>query len=464
MYAILLLCLISVIAFWLSRQVPGDAVMDYISIDEGGIYTSDNPLNARDAYERVAHKRGLDLPPFYFTVSPAHIPDSVHRILPFADRDAVRSWIVISKDGKTSLLLYHQLISGLMYSCSAAHENFRRAELCQFYHIALTMPDPDIIRQNAVAVQSSFVNDSLVDKEIIASVSNVIETINMLVNSPSQNVQSQWIPQITWHGTDNQYHQWMTSLLTQRPLISLADGRNAWSKIYDAFKWTLLLNGFALLFAIVLGTLIGVWSATHDGKRSERITNWILFALFALPSFWLGTLFIYFFASGEWLAIFPPGGLGSHESADNFLQKLGILFTHFFLPVTCLTAGALAYVSRQMKQSIQHEFGQPYVSSLKTLGVSDKTIVRRHVIKNALFPLITIIGGSVPALLSGSLVIEVIFSIPGMGRLMFNSLLAQDWPVVFPILMLGALITIVSYILTDLIYKWADPRVKTIES
>ena len=81
--------------------------------------------------------------------------------------------------------------------------------------------------------------------------------------------------------------------------------------------------------------------------------------------------------------------------------------------------------------------------------------------RNALFPIITIAGGSIPALLSGSLIIEVIFSIPGMGRLMFNSLLARDWAVAFPVLMLGSLVTILSYQLTDMIYKWADPRVKT---
>jgi len=85
------------------------------------------------------------------------------------------------------------------------------------------------------------------------------------------------------------------------------------------------------------------------------------------------------------------------------------------------------------------------------------------VIRNALFPVITIIGGSIPALLSGSLIIEVIYSIPGMGRLMYNSLLAHDWPVVFPVLMLGASITVFSYLLTDIVYKWADPRVKTLQ-
>ncbi|MGB3079490.1 MAG: ABC transporter permease, partial [Saprospiraceae bacterium] len=275
-------------------------------------------------------------------------------------------------------------------------------------------------------------------------------------------VATTWLPLIEWNGTHNQYHQWMSGLLSQRPLTSLVDGLNAWTKIFDALKWTLLLNGLAFLLAILLGVGIGIWSGAHDGMPLERIINWILFALFALPSFWLGTLFIYSLTSGEWLSIFPSGGLGSYQRAGSVIEKWSILFSHLLLPVMCLTLGALAYVSRQMKQSVLHQMEQPYVKALRAQGISERTILKKHVIRNALFPVITIIGGSVPALLSGSLIVEVIFSIPGMGRLMYNSLLAHDWPVVFPVLMLGAAITVFSYVLTDVVYKWADPRVKTV--
>jgi peptide/nickel transport system permease protein len=284
-----------------------------------------------------------------------------------------------------------------------------------------------------------------------------------MMNSSSSIAGFQWVPNIRWNGTQNQYHLWMTGLLNQKPLTSLVDGRNAWMKIYDALKWTILLNGFAFLLSILSGVALGIWSGTHEGKPLEKIINWILFALFALPSFWLGTLFIYFFASGEWLSIFPAGGLGPYQSARNFIERFRILFSHLFLPVMCLTLGALAYVSRQMKQSIRHEFNQSYVDMLRTQGISEKTIVNKHVIRNSLFPVITMIGGSVPVLLSGSLIIEVIFSIPGMGRLMYTSLLSRDWPVAFPILMFSAVITILSYMMTDIIYKWADPRVKVVE-
>ena len=144
-------------------------------------------------------------------------------------------------------------------------------------------------------------------------------------------------------------------------------------------------------------------------------------------------------------------------------EKSVIIARHFTLPVLCLAMGSLAYVSRQMKQSVLNQFGQPYVMALRAQGIAEKNILRKHVIRNALFPMITMIGGALPALLSGSLIIEVIFSIPGMGRLLYTSLMARDWPVVFPVLMLGAVVTVIAYILTDVIYKWADPRVKSLE-
>jgi peptide/nickel transport system permease protein len=271
------------------------------------------------------------------------------------------------------------------------------------------------------------------------------------------------LPAIRWNGTNNQYHHWMSGFINRTPLTSLIDGRDAWTKIGEALKLTLLINGLAFFLAVWLGILIGKWSALHDGTTFEKWTSIILFAFFAIPSFWLATLLIFFFSSGEWLSLFPTGGLGRIEHAENLFTRIGILLYHLILPVSCLALGVLAYVSRQMKQSVSHELTQPFVGALRTMGISEKTIVNKHVMRNAWFPLITMIGKSFPELISGSMIVEVIFSIPGMGRLMYTSLLARDWPVVFPILMLVATVTILAYTVADIIYKAVDPRVKTLE-
>ncbi|MEP6794806.1 MAG: ABC transporter permease [Saprospiraceae bacterium] len=460
--AILLLWIISIIAFWLSKLAPGDEVMDYLSIDDSRYNINSNPLELQNAYLQIAHRRGLDLPMFYWSISPGYYPTHVNLVLPLDERKSLKSWIDQSKNGNESVLLHDQLKSGLQIYCTNSNSIPFYNVLCQNFNNALKTNDLQLLQKNMLSVKDVLLKDTISNPEITDQLSGILTLCGKLLQKENSELVTTWLPLIEWNGTHNQYHQWMSGLISQRPLTSLVDGLNAWTKIYDALKWTLLLNGIAFLLAIILGVRIGIWSGAHDGRPIERIVNWILFALFALPSFWLGTLFIYSLTSGEWLSIFPSGGLGSYQRAGSVIEKWSILFSHLFLPVMCLALGALAYVSRQMKQSILHQLQQPYVKALRAQGISERTIMRRHVIRNSLFPVITIIGGSVPALLSGSLIVEVIFSIPGMGRLMYNSLLAHDWPVVFPVLMLGAAITIFSYVLTDVVYKWADPRVKTV--
>lgn len=450
-YVVLLLWIVSIISFWLSKQVPGDEVLDYLSIDDRGYNAGQNPAEQRKSYQRVAALRGFNLPAFYFSITPSYTNDSINSILPIEDRRIVTSWAEEKGNGQLAFEAYKKLIKGLYSACTV------QSDLCSFYNQILSIPRIHELNTYARVVRDSLLSDTLIllsKKDAINEVVSISETL-IQASGPSE-----IMPNIKWNGTRNQYHRWMTGLLFQKPLTSLVDGRNAWSKVYDALKWTLLLNGFAFIISILLGVSIGIWSGKKDGTYAERLINGFLFALFAVPSFWLATVFIYLFSSGEWLSVFPSGGLGDYHNARNVPEKVWILTKHLFLPVMCLALGALAFVSRQMKQSIQHEYLQPYVSMLRAQGISEKTILQKHVKRNALFPLITMMGGSIPALLSGSLIIEVIFSIPGMGRLMYNSILARDWPVVFPVLMLVAFVTIVSYILADIIYKWADPRVK----
>ncbi len=462
--ALALLGVISIIAFYLSKLVPGDEVLDYLSLDDSKYAASVDPLEQRKAYARVAKKRGLDLPLFYLSVLPSSYPDSLFLILPVSDRHTLKKWARSTNKKEAVMDLYRDLQSGLRHACPKADTSDAANQLCQTIRELMNTPDLFSAHHKILRTYHLLSKDSTAPSGTMAILDKFNHHIEQLIRSPQKLKAMEWLPSFYWHGSHNQYHQWMAGFITFRPLTSLIDGRNAWSKIFDALKWTLLLNGLAFILAIILGVLIGLWSGTYDGLKKESVINIILFTLFALPSFWLATLFIYFLSSGEWLSIFPAGGLGPYHGEANFFKKWAVLLTHLTLPVLCLSLGSLAYISRQMKQSVINQFHQPYVLSLRTLGVSEKTILRKHIFKNALFPVITMIGGALPVLLSGSLIIEVIFSIPGMGRLMYTSLVAHDWPVVFPILMFGAAITVLSYILTDIVYKWADPRVKSMET
>jgi len=459
LYAFLWLWVISILAFWLSKEVPGDEILDYLSIETDAYSTSFNPDQQREAYNHVAQKRGLDLPFFYVSLHKGIYPKTLFSIFPLDDRHAVTAWIKQSHDSNGAMQLYASLRNILHYSCSKVISSNIADSCCTEIHASLIEPDVQRLHAQVSNLQHQIEMDGQ-DSILIKMINEVQAKSNALLTTQALSF-SEYLPTITWNSSHNQYHQWMSGLLSLQPLASLVDGRNAWTKILEALKWTLILNGLAFLIAIGLGVIIGIWSGMRDGKKKEKWVSVMLFTFFAIPSFWLATVLIFLFSSGEWLSLFPPGGLGQYQAAHTVFEKWGIIAYHLVLPVFCLAIGSLAYISRQMKQSVQHEWSQPYVFSLRTLGISEKTILRKHVIRNALFPLITMIGNALPAILSGSLIIEVIFSIPGMGRLMFTSLMARDWPVVFPILMLGATVTVLAYTLTDVIYKWLDPRVKT---
>jgi peptide/nickel transport system permease protein len=458
-FAFLWLWVISILAFWLSKQVPGDEVLDYLSIENETFSKSLNPYQQREAYQQTAHKRGLDLPLFYFSLDKGIYPQSLETIFPEEDRNAIKGWINASHNSRGSMEFYSSLRQSLQSSCSNSSISPLADASCRKIHAMLIQPDINIVYSslNELFQQSKTGNDLI----LINQLTNAKALSNNLQVKHKLSV-VEFLPSFHWNGSKNQYHRWMTGLITLKPMVSLIDGRNAWTKIGEALKWTFILNGLAFILAIFLGVVIGIWSGVRDGSRKEKWASIILFTFFAIPAFWLATLLIFLLASGEWLSILPPGGLGNYHVANSIWEKWGIIGMHLILPVFCLTIGSLAYISRQMKQSVLHEYSQPYISSLRALGISEKTILRKHIIRNALFPMITMMGNAFPAIISGSLIIEVIFSIPGMGRLMFNSLMARDWPVVFPILMLGATVTIISYTLTDIVYKWLDPRVKSL--
>ena len=459
LYAFLWLWVISILAFWLSKQVPGDEILDYLSIETDAYSTAINPDQQREAYTHVAQKRGLDLPFFYVSLHKGIYPKALFSIFPLDDRQAVTAWINQSHDSQSAMELYASLRTILNYACNKGISSIIADTCCREIHASLIESNIQQLNIQVNNLQHQIEQDGQ-DSILITMIKDVhLQSTALLKTHPLSF--NEYLPSITWNSSHNQYHHWISGLLSLQPLASLVDGRNAWTKILEALKWTLILNGLSFLFAIGLGVMIGIWSGTNDGKRKEKWVSVLLFTFFAIPSFWLATLLIFLFSSGEWLSVFPPGGLGPYQTAHSVFEKWSIVAYHLILPVFCLAIGSLAYISRQMKQSVQHEWSQPYIFSLRTMGISEKTLLRKHVIRNALFPMITMMGNAIPAILSGSLIIEVIFSVPGMGRLMFTSLMARDWPVVFPILMLGATVTVLAYTVTDVIYKWLDPRVKT---
>lgn len=266
------------------------------------------------------------------------------------------------------------------------------------------------------------------------------------------------VPTFHWYGFNNQYHQWIFS-----PGNSIVDGRPVRSKIGRSLVWTLFLVLTSVVLSYTLGILIGLGLASMKSKVLQNIMEGILFGLYAIPVFWLATLLLVFFTTkeyGAWTNIFPSVGLSPIDLGEAWYSRIVNYGRQLILPCVILVLHNLAFLSTLTKRNIEQAQKMDFVQTAKAYGFSRKYVLFRDVLPFSLIPLITSISSAIPSAIGGSLVIEIIFNIPGMGRLLYHSILNYDWPVVFPVVMLIAVFAIISFLLADIAYRLVDPRIK----
>ncbi len=240
---------------------------------------------------------------------------------------------------------------------------------------------------------------------------------------------------------------------------SFSDGEKVTEKISKAIPVTLFLNGLALFFIFFIGIPIGMFGAVKKDSRPDHFFTVFTMAGFSMPTFWLSLVVMSFF--GVRLHLLPVSGLFSFNFEDMTLsEKAADLARHLALPVFVSTVTGLAGISRFMRSSMLEVLRENYICTARAKGLPESKVLYGHALKNALLPVITILGLSVPGLLGGSVVFESIFSIPGMGRLFFNSVFSRDYPVIMGILVLGAVLTLIGNFLADLAYRFVDPRIR----
>jgi peptide/nickel transport system permease protein len=258
-----------------------------------------------------------------------------------------------------------------------------------------------------------------------------------------------------------QYIRWLGRIVRLDFGESLVDHRPVMQKIKEALPITLALN-FASIFLIYLISIpTGVVSAVRRGGVIDRFTMLLLLILYSLPSFWVASMLITYLAGGEHLNLFPVVGYRSLDPVPGgwWGQLLDIVW-HLVLPVVCLTYGGLAFLSRFTRGVLLEVLGEEYLITARAKGIPERQVIWRHAFRNALIPMTTLLGTLLPALLGGSVIIEQIFSIPGMGRLGFQSILSRDYPTIMAIATIQALVTLFGLLLVDLVYIAVDPRIR----
>lgn len=238
------------------------------------------------------------------------------------------------------------------------------------------------------------------------------------------------------------------SVLFNRPILGV---------IAERIPVTLLLMGSATALSFLLGSLLGVVAGARPGSAADRVLSIGSLALYAIPSFWLGLVLTIVFAIQ--LRWFPTAGIETIASGKAGIERTLDIARHLVLPVTSLGLIYLALYLRMMRAGMAEVWRHDFVRALKARGISRRRIVWAHVARNALLPLITLLGVQAAAMLGGSVVIESVFSVPGLGRLAQEAVAARDTPLLLGVILVSALFVIFVNLLVDLLYTWLDPRI-----
>lgn len=222
---------------------------------------------------------------------------------------------------------------------------------------------------------------------------------------------------------------------------------------------TFMLNLLEMVIIFLIALPIGISSATHRNSLYDKITTTIVFVGFAMPSFWLALLLMMLF--GIYLHILPISGLKSMDYESLSLAgKILDRARHLVLPVFVSSFGGLAGLSRYMRAGMLEVIRQDYITVARAKGLTEKRVIYKHALRNALLPIITLLGLSVPGLIGGSVIFENIFGIPGMGQLFYMGVMTRDYPLVMGILTIGAILTLLGNLMADIGYMLADPRIR----
>jgi peptide/nickel transport system permease protein len=255
--------------------------------------------------------------------------------------------------------------------------------------------------------------------------------------------------------------------LAHGDMIFFQTEQTIWKELWEALKITMLLNLIVFTLIYVAAVPLGIVSAAYPHSTFDRFSTMGLFVLYSLPSFWVAEL-LRQLVMQKWLwsslgfgdVQWPIMGLKSqHFGSMTTIQQFGDYVRHIVLPVLCLTYGGLAYVSRQMRAGMLEVIRQDYIRTAEAKGCGKARVILVHALRNSLFPIITLLASLLPFLVGGSVIIEVIFNIHGMGLLSYEGVLRREYDLVMTTLMLSAVLTLVGILVSDVLYVIVNPRV-----
>ncbi len=420
--------------------------------------------------QQLSHRLGLDLPSFYFSIHALAEPDTFYRIYPESERETLQrlyrqygNWNTVSDYYKNLKFFQQEVIAHRLKNneqqfdkiekCLAALLNFKGSE---------TGYDASILNgDDFKQVTAARSNDDILSnayQELLHSWQKLKQCEPNWRN---------YIPVISFDAK-NRFQQWMfgneysNGVLKGDFGISYTTQQPVWYELLPKIKWSLFITFTALLISVLIAFPLGVFVVKHPQSFLNRVLQVYYNLAFAAPVFWVATLLLFLFANQSFLRIFPAYGVQPLLGFDdeNMLSKIFITAWHLVLPLICYSYSSIALLAYTLQHSLSDVMKQDFIRTAFSKGLSLKQVINRHALRNAILPLVTLISNFFPAAIAGSVIIENIFSIPGMGNAIVNSVYTQNYPVLVAILILTGFFTLAGYLLADLVYRMIDPRIK----
>lgn len=467
-----MLFLVTLLGFLLLVSAPGDPLDQLVPA-----LSSKNAEEYKSQKSYWSKRLGLDLPVFYFSVKQWSEPDDLYKIRDSEKLKLYKSLLnhtgnqaavdTYLKRFESTEVLFEKEIKKLKsdssYStCNSCQEREKR--VLSSLHILRHATAEDLMSEHIGIV--SFCAADL-SKEFGAAASGLNEAYSALLHTKTR--YKNFIPKIAWYGIHNRYHLWLFGNGTSNGVIrgdfgiSYAHKQPVLAVISDKLIWSLFFSLLSIILAYLVSIPIGMRLAQKPHTATNRIIQSGLFLLYSTPVFFGGVLLLMLFANPDTLSIFPPSGIkpiGGYDDDAGIFGKIYDSLPYIVLPLICYTYSSLAYISRLTQVSLMEQLPLDYIKTARAKGLSDKAIIRKHALKNSLLPLITVFSAVFPSIIGGSVIIESIFTIPGMGQETVKAIIAKDYPVVIAVITLSCLLTMLSYLLADILYAWADPRIR----
>jgi len=476
---------ITLLGFAIMVSAPGDPVERMVVAAQSGGEIGSQTANQVEQKIYWNKKLGLDLPIFYLSLSSKAHSDTLYRMYDRNEQSAL------------------ERLTGQFGNWEQISAYFHSLDRWNKEH-SLIRPDSSTAMGQSIDKMKEDLNESYFETSSLKSTYNqaVIEAkfakLEELYSAPylvalrerlaeSKGLYEEMIATATPWKTyvpvvnfypNNQYHRWVfgdghwltgegstftkglirgdfgTSYVTKEPIHKVISLKVFWS-----FFFTVI--------AVVLGYMVsiplGIHAAANKDSRFDRVTTVGLFILYSMPNFFVATLLMMYFANPDMLAWFPASGvepLRGFAPDAGFFEKWSDRLPYLVLPIIAYTYSTFAFLSRIMRSSMLEIVGQDYIRTARAKGLSERVVIYKHALRNALLPIITVFANIFPAAIGGSVILEVIFTIPGMGNEAFSAIVNQNYPMIIAVMTISGALTLLGYLVSDVLYAAADPRIK----